>query len=59
MKIKYQFNIDGQPSAPVRDTWDKAIQDAINAGMCAYYGGGDTDMSEGATIDEWNENETL
>ena len=50
MKIKYRFEVDGRSRTPVRETWEEAVQDAINAGMCQYYGCGEARMNEGAEI---------
>lgn len=36
--MRYQFQIDNRPAAPIRKTWEQAAQDAVSAGYAVWVG---------------------
>jgi hypothetical protein len=35
MQDRFQFQIDGRPAGPVRQSWEDAARDAVSAGFAA------------------------
>lgn len=36
LTVKYQFQLDGQPAGPIRDTWEEAAADAVVNGRARW-----------------------
>lgn len=51
--MKYQFQVDFRPAAPVRKTWEQAAQDAVNAGYATWQSSDSVRLAsnEGASIE--------
>ena len=49
--IKYQFQVDGRGfGSPIRDLWEDAAQDLVNAGYGHWIGPEEIKMNEQASI---------
>lgn len=48
--MKYQFQVDNRPAAPVRSNWDDAAYDAIRAGYASMIRSG-VRLQEQASIE--------
>jgi len=46
----WQFQVDGRPAGPVRDSWQQAAQDAVNDGYATWYKGGIAHDSQAAIV---------
>jgi hypothetical protein len=54
--MRYQFQIDGRPAAPLRSKWEDAAWDAVEAGYGTWKNPDAVilDSNQGATIERFN-----